>query len=37
MLHRKSLCMLTDLKMACKWAFYRPEHNAERGPQGTEF
>ena len=32
--------MLTDLKfssLACKYVFYRPEHNAKGGPHRTEF
>ena len=32
--------MLIGLKvssMACKYIFYRPEHNAKGGPHGTEF
>ena len=32
--------MLTDLKVssfACKYVFYRPEHNARRGLHKTEF
>ena len=32
--------MLTGSKvssLACKCIFYRPEHNAKGGPQGTEF
>ena len=32
--------MLADLKMsslACKYIFYRPEHNAKGGPHATEF
>ena len=32
--------MLTGLKvssLACKYIFYRPEHNAKGGPHGTEF
>ena len=32
--------MLAGLKvssLACKFVFYRPEHNAKGGPNGTEF
>ena len=32
--------MLAGLKvssLACKFVFYRPEHNAKGGPHGTEF
>ena len=31
--------MLTGLKVSsleCKWVFYRPEHNAKRGPYGIK-
>ena len=32
--------MLTDLKVSslvCKFVFYRPEHNAKRGPHEIEY
>ena len=36
----KKISMLTDLKvpsLACKWVFYRPEHNVKEDPIELNF